>query len=135
MWSSDSPPPTYSVPPAVGGKVAATFGARAFGRYHLALLHAYFAEHRTISDRHVLVAVAGETGLPTADFDDRLAARGDDLAREVLTEHVEAIESGIHAVPAVVANGRYLVTGAVELDDYRRLITRLQADEPGATGP
>ncbi len=83
----------------------------------------------------MLVAVAAETGLPAADFDGRLATRGNDLAREVLTEHVEAVESGIYAVPAVVANGRYLVTGAVELDDYRRLITRLHDDEPGATGP
>jgi predicted DsbA family dithiol-disulfide isomerase len=36
---------------------------------------------------------------------------------------------GIHAVPAVVVDGRYLVQGAVEVDDYLRVIERARAEK------
>jgi predicted DsbA family dithiol-disulfide isomerase len=127
-WATEAPPPSHSIPAAVAGKVAASFGPDAFGRYHRALLHAYFAENRTISERDVLVAVAGEVGLPADEFDTRLAHGGGVAHRRVITEHVEAIDTGIFAVPAVIAGGGRVVTGAVELDAYRRLVVRVDGE-------
>lgn len=123
-WTSDAAPPSHSVPPAVAGKVASTFGESAFVRYHRALLHAYFAENRTISDRSVLVAVAGEAGLEVDLFSDRLDSGYQQLGQEVLYEHNQAIQAGITAVPSVVVGGRYLVTGAVDAEQYRRVIAK-----------
>jgi predicted DsbA family dithiol-disulfide isomerase len=130
-WATDAEPPSHSVPPAVAGKVAWSFGEPAFLRYHRALLHAYFAENRTISDRAVLVAVAGETGLEVDLFSERLDSGYGALEQEVAQEHNRAIQSGITAVPSVVVGGRYLVTGAVDVEQYRRVI--FKARDEGST--
>ena len=112
------------MPSAVAGKVASTFGPSAFDDYHRALLHAYFAENRTISDRSVLLAVAGEVGLELDLFSERFDSGYGQIEHEVLIEHNAAIHGGITAVPSVVVGGRYLVTGAVDEEQYRRVISR-----------
>lgn len=127
-WGSDAAPPSHSVPPAVAGKVASTFGGSAFLEYHRALLHAYFAENRTISDRSVLVAIAGEVGLELDLFSERLDGGYGQIEQEVLQEHNQAIQAGITAVPSVVIGGRYLVTGAVDAEHYRRVIAKARDD-------
>jgi predicted DsbA family dithiol-disulfide isomerase len=119
------------VPSAVAGKVASTFGEPAFLQYHRALLHAYFAENRTVSDRSVLLAVAREVGLELDLFSERFDGGYGTLEREVLAEHNQAIQAGITAVPSVVVGGRYLLTGAVDADQYRRAIAK--AREEGLT--
>jgi predicted DsbA family dithiol-disulfide isomerase len=126
-WTSDTPPPTHSVPAAVAAKVVDRFGADVAARYHRALFHAYFNENRTVSDRAVLVAIAAEIGV--ARFDDALTEDGEDAQRAVFADYHEAIELGIHAVPAVVVDGRYLVQGAVEVDDYVQVLERARAGE------
>lgn len=123
-WASDAAPPSHSVPSAVAGKVASTFGESSFVDYHRALLRAYFAENRTISDRSVLVAVAGEVGLELDLFSERLDGGYRQIEQEVLQEHNAAIQGGITAVPSVVVGRRYLVTGAVDEEQYRRVISR-----------
>jgi predicted DsbA family dithiol-disulfide isomerase len=130
-WASEAAPPSHSVPSAVAGKVASTFGEPAFDQYHRALLHAYFAENRTISDRSVLVAVAGEAGLEVDLFSERFDSGYGALEQDVLQEHNQAIQAGITAVPSVVVGGRYLLTGAVDVDQYRRAIAK--AREEGLT--
>lgn len=130
-WASDAAPPSHSVPSSVAGKVASTFGEAAFLDYHRALLHAYFAENRTISDRSVLVAVAGEAGLEPDLFAERLDDGYRQLEQEVLAEHNAAIKAGINAVPSVVVGRRYLVQGAVDEEQYRRVIAK--AREEGLT--
>lgn len=127
-WRADTPPPTHSVPPAVAARVAARFGEDAARRYHDALFRAYFAENRTVSARPVLVDIAAETGLDPADFDDALTRHGEDDQRAVFADYHEAVELGIHAVPAVVVGGRYLVQGAVEVDDYLRVIDKARTE-------
>lgn len=127
-WASDTPPPTHSVPAAVAARVARHFGDDAERRYHDALFHAYFTQNRTVSDRAVLVEIAAEIGLDRAEFDDALSRYGEDDQRAVFADYHEAIELGIHAVPAVVFDGRYLVQGAVEVDDYERVIERARTE-------
>ncbi|MDP8957822.1 MAG: DsbA family protein [Actinomycetota bacterium] len=125
-WESDSAPPSHSVPSAVAGKVAATFGTDNFRRFDRALFRAYFTENRTISDQEVLLEVARQAGLPGNEFAERLSEHRDELVRQVVAEHNQAIEEGIYGVPAVVADQRFLISGAVDSDHYRRVIEHLR---------
>lgn len=127
-WTSDTPPPTHSVPAAVAARVARRFGDDAARRYHAALFHAYFTENRTVSDRAVLVDIAAQVGLDASEFDRALSTTGDEEQRRVFGDYHEAVELGIHAVPAVVFDNRYLVQGAVGVDDYVRVIERARAE-------
>lgn len=132
-WTSDTPPPTHSVPAAVAARVAHRFGDDTDDgpgrRYHDALFHAYFTENRTVSARSVLVEIADEIGLDPEEFDRALTEHGDDEERAVFADHHRAVELGINAVPAVVVDGRFLVQGAVEVDDYLRVIDRARTQE------
>lgn len=128
VWATDDAPPSHSVPAAVAAKVARRFGDGPAARYHDALLRAYFAENRTVSERAVLVDVAAAAGIDGPAFDAALTEHGDEAQREVFRDYHEAVELGIYAVPAVVVDGRFLVSGAVAVDDYERVVER--AGEP-----
>lgn len=126
-WADDDDaPPTHSVPPAIAGKIARSYGASVFGRFHIATMRAYFAEHRTISDPEVLADIAGEVRLPRDEFRARLRTEGGELAAAVLAEHHLGRDLDVHAVPSVVVNG-FPIPGAQDLDVYRRMIDRLLA--------
>jgi predicted DsbA family dithiol-disulfide isomerase len=123
-WAADDdPPPTHSLPAAIAGKVAQSYGRSEFDRFHLAAMRAYFVEHRTISDPDVLADIAGEVRLPRDEFRARLAADAGTLAQTVLAEHRGAIDAEVHAVPSVVIGG-FPIPGAQDLDVYRRVIDR-----------
>jgi predicted DsbA family dithiol-disulfide isomerase len=125
-WTGEHPPPSHSMPSAVAGKaVLHTFGAAAFDRFHLALMRAYFAENRTISERAVLLDVAGAVGLDAAELAATLDANGAELEAEVVGDHRAALALGIAAVPTVVVDDEYLLQGAMTLDQYRKVISRL----------
>lgn len=128
VWDGDALPPSHSRPPAVAGKVAATFGAGAFDRFHLALMRAYFAENRTISERDVILDVAGTVGLDTEAFARLLDERGAELDAAVVADHRDALARGIAAVPTVVVHDdddEYVLTGALRTDQYSRVVARL----------
>jgi len=74
------------------------------------LFHAYWAEGRDIGDHEVLAGLAEAAGVPAARVADVLA--GGDYAAEVRAEERRAQESGIHAVPTFVIDGRFAVSGA-----------------------
>lgn len=135
-WSGAHDPPSHSLPAAVAGKVAATFGPGAATVFRHRLFTAYFEENRTISDPSVLADVAVEAGLERDGFERCWAERETELVREVYREHVTAVQSGISGVPAVVVNRRYLLPGAVDVDDYRRAIDQAlsEPDEPVPAG-
>jgi predicted DsbA family dithiol-disulfide isomerase len=125
VWQSDAGPPSHSVPPHVVAKAAASLGEDAFERVHRALLEAYFAHNRDISDRATLLAVWQEVGLPAAEF-----ARADEprFLEQTLAEHAEGLRLGLNGVPAVHVEGDdAFVTGAYPVEMYRRWIARLQA--------
>ena len=127
VWQSDAGPPSYSVPPHVAARAAAEIGQREFHALHDRLLHAYFAENRDITDTDTLRALWGEVGLPAAAF-----ARTEDpaLREAVLADHREAMELGIHGVPAVrVAPNPVATVGAHPLDVYRRWFLKALGSE------
>lgn len=129
VWEGDEAP-THSIPPAIAGKVAETFGRPAFDRFHRGLLDAYFAQNRTISDPDVIVAVATETGLDGDEFARRFDRDRQLHAGAVIDDHNEAIEQGINAVPSVVVNDELVLPGALDLDAYRRVVNRLGNEQP-----
>lgn len=127
VWSTEEPPPSHSVPPAVAAKAAARQGEGAFTRYHQALMENYFHRNRNITDAENLVRIAGETNL---DVDAFVAAMQDpSVAREVVADHNEAVSLGISGVPTVVVDGRWKVTGAQPREVYRRIVEMRLAGE------
>jgi predicted DsbA family dithiol-disulfide isomerase len=122
VWASDRGPPTHSIPPHVLAKAAATLGPDAFHRVHDALLHAYFAESRDITDPATLREVWLECGLPESE----LARADDPVHREtVLAEHAEAQQRGVNGVPAARLDGNdAFVVGALPMESYRRWVLR-----------
>jgi predicted DsbA family dithiol-disulfide isomerase len=123
----DEQPPSHSLPPAIAGKAALSFGEDCFDRFHLALMHAYFAEHRDVSSRDVVVAVAAEIGIDETAFSDRLRSRGAEFHRAVVDDYADALDRGIAAVPTVLIDGAVPIRGAQDLDVYRQAIERFSA--------
>ena len=125
-WSGEHAPPSHSMPSAIAGKaVLHEFGAETFERFHLALMRAYFADNRTISERSVIVDVAASAGGDAAALAARIDADASALEAEVIADHRAALELGISAVPTVVVDDEYLLQGAMALEQYRKVLTRL----------
>ena len=121
-WSGTSSPPSHSLPAAIAGKTAATFGQETWRRYHNKLLRAYFIENRDVSSSDVLLKVAHETDIDTHAFEEVRMASEEDFEKQVFAEYNEALSSGINGVPAVVIDNRFLISGAVEVEQYRKAL-------------
>ncbi|MPQ69705.1 MULTISPECIES: DsbA family oxidoreductase [unclassified Pseudomonas] len=88
-----------------------------------ALLRAYFSDGQNPSDRETLVRLATEAGLQAAP------------AREVLTsgafaDEVRELEAfyrarGINSVPAMILNGRHLVSGSQSVEYYEQMLREI----------
>lgn len=126
-WSQEHEPPSHSLPAAIASRVAATFPDR-WGAYHGALFHAYFVEHRTISDPTVLVELAARVGIDPHAFAERFNEHAATFARESIDDHNAAVQAGIGGVPAVVVDGKYLITGAVDIEDYLAAIDQVRSE-------
>jgi len=91
-----------------------------------ALFTAYFTDGKNPSDQDVLVAAAADAGLDP------------DKAREVLTSgaYAEDVRNderlwqsrGINAVPAVIINDRYLISGGQPPEAFERAIRNIAAE-------
>jgi len=90
-----------------------------------ALFEAYFTDERNVADADVLVAAAEKAGLDG------------EAAREVLTSGRYAAEvreaerlwraRGIDAVPAVILDGRYLISGGQPPEAFEQALRRIAA--------
>ena len=90
----------------------------------LALFAAYFSEDRDVNDPEVLADVGAACGLDREEVLDLLA--GDRLASEVRERERLWLERGVRGVPAMVFDGRYLVTGAQGEERYAELLGRIR---------
>ena len=80
----------------------------------LALFEAYFGEAKNPADPEVLREKATEVGL---DGDTAEAiARSDQYADEVREAEQRFMDAGVIAVPAIILDGRYLISGAQPAD-------------------
>ena len=96
------------------------------GRMHdlkQALFTAHFTNNRNISDNAVLADIAAEIGLNRTEA---LAVLEDQrFAKEIRESVQRSQEQGIQSVPAVIFNGRHLVSGAQGVENYTNILKQL----------
>jgi predicted DsbA family dithiol-disulfide isomerase len=90
-----------------------------------ALLQAYFAEGRNVSDHATLVAIAAGTGLDAARAAEVLAS--DEYARDVRTVEEFFQRSGITGVPAVIIDRKHLISGGQPVEVFERALREIAA--------
>jgi predicted DsbA family dithiol-disulfide isomerase len=91
-----------------------------------ALLQAYHGEGKATSSHEVLVEAAESAGLDGAEA--RSVLQGGDYANEVRAEEEEYQAMGIHSVPSVIFNNRYLLTGAQPVEAFEKAIQQLLSE-------
>jgi predicted DsbA family dithiol-disulfide isomerase len=87
------------------------------------LLRAYFTDGQNPSDRETLVRLAAEVGLDAAAAREVLASGA--FATEVRDLEVFYRERGINSVPAMVLNGRHLVSGSQSVEHYEQMLRQM----------
>jgi predicted DsbA family dithiol-disulfide isomerase len=91
------------------------------------LLRGYFTDGQNPSDRETLVRLAAEAGLDAAAAQEVLASGA--FAKEVRELEAFYQQRGINSVPAMVLNGRHLVSGSQSVEYYEQML-RQMAKEP-----
>ncbi len=110
----------------------ATEYARTQGKldpFHASVLRRYWSEGADISDFAVLREAAKEAGLDPDAM--QAALESGQFTSEVKDRVAEAYDSGIHAVPSFVFDGRYLVQGAQEARVFEQVLEQLKAPKKG----
>jgi predicted DsbA family dithiol-disulfide isomerase len=91
-----------------------------------ALFRAHFTENRSLADAGVLADAAVAAGL---DRDKAVEVLADDLfAAEVRAEEQLWRARGINAVPAVVVEGQYLISGGQPATVFEQALRKIAAD-------
>ena len=101
----------------------ATKGPEAQARLKLALLKAHFQQRLNVSDPDVLLDLAEKEGFDRADA--AAALEEEALAVATRMEEQRGREMGINSVPSFVLEGRYLIQGAREPEDYAQLLRQI----------
>lgn len=101
-------------------------GADAQHRLKRALLGAYFTDGLDPSAAPVLLQAVAKAGLDT----ERAAAilRGDDYAAVVREQEQLYQSQGIHSVPSLILNDRYLVQGGQPVEVFERALRQIAAE-------
>jgi predicted DsbA family dithiol-disulfide isomerase len=91
-----------------------------------ALLKGYFGDGQSLAEVEVLATIAGSVGLDPA------------MALEVLrtgqySDEVRGLQRlylgmGVNAVPAVIINGKHLISGAQSIEYYQRALKKIAQD-------
>lgn len=89
----------------------------------LALFEAFFSRREDVSDEQVLATVAARAGLPAADA--MTVLTDGRYAQAVREAQQHWLDREVHAVPAFVFNGQFMVPGAQEADTFVRLLNRI----------
>lgn len=95
-----------------------------------ALLHAYFTEGQDPSDHEVLVRLAGEAGLDTVRA--RQILESGTYADETREQQRRYLDRGIHSVPAIIINDRYLIQGGQPVEVFERALRQVAQEGPQA---
>lgn len=103
----------------------AAHGAKAQARLKVALLKAHFQQRRNVGDRVVLLDIAEGAGF--ARVEAAAAMEEDALAIATRMEEQRGREMGIASVPSFVVDGKYLIQGAREPEDYAQLLRQIAA--------
>lgn len=104
---------------------AGTAGAAQQRALKEALFRAHFTDNRSLADAEVLADAAATAGL---DRDKAVEVLADDLyAAEVRAEEELWRARGINAVPAVVVEGKYLISGGQPAAAFEEALRRIAA--------
>jgi predicted DsbA family dithiol-disulfide isomerase len=95
--------------------------------YHKAVFDAYWQKGQSIEDPAVLREIAGQVGLDPDDFD--AALKDPRYDAEVAADIAQAQAHGLHGVPALVFDNKYLVSGAQPYDVLTRIVEQIEHDE------
>jgi len=90
-----------------------------------ALFKAYFADGQSPGSHEVLARVAGEVGLDAARAREILASG--DYTDEVREREQFYLSQGIHSVPAVIINGRHLISGGQPAEVFEQALRQIAA--------
>lgn len=88
-----------------------------------ALFAAHFTHQRDLSDTDVLVEIAGEAGLDKTEA--KAVLEEQRYAQEVRKIESFWVQQGIRGVPAIVFDGKHLVTGAQGTENYTSIVKQL----------
>ena len=91
-----------------------------------ALLRAYFSDGENVSDRDVLVRVAGSAGLDAGEA--RRVLDSGEYADEVRARERHFQQAGIHSVPATIVNGTHLISGGQPPEVFEQSLRRIAAE-------
>lgn len=94
------------------------------------LIEAYFTNGENPSDHETLVRLAGEAGLSTTRAREILASEA--FALEVRELEGFYLERGINSVPAMVLNGRQLVSGSLSVKEYEQILRQVARESATA---
>ncbi|AOY01158.1 DsbA family oxidoreductase [Jeongeupia sp. USM3] len=94
-----------------------------------ALFAAYFTDGRNPSDAGTLVQLAQSAGLDADEARDILA--GDRYADAVRSEEAFYQQQGITAVPAVIVNEQYLISGGQPPEVFARALRQIAGGDAG----
>ena len=92
----------------------------------MALFTTHFSDGRDLGDLEVLVAAAASAGLDADAARDVLAS--DAYVDDVRRDERFWREQGISAVPAVVIDGKYLITGGQPVEAFEKAIRSIAAE-------
>ena len=99
------------------------------GRQHplkQALFTAYFTEGRNPSDRDVLVEVASRAGLDSHRA--REVLESNLYVNEVREREQFYTQQGIHAVPSVIINDKYLIQGGQPVEAFEQALRQIMEE-------
>ncbi len=108
-------------------KLAQSKGYAMGHKYIDRMYKAFFGENLILSDHEVLKKLANEVGLDNSEVSDVLA--GDQFSEEVRSDENESRRYGISAVPFFVVNGKYGIPGAVEIEDFKKILMKAYNEE------
>ncbi|HUW36829.1 MAG TPA: DsbA family oxidoreductase [Rhodocyclaceae bacterium] len=88
-----------------------------------ALFAAYFSRGESPESHQLLLRLAGEVGLDAARAGEILA--GDEYAAAVRESERRYTDAGIHSVPAVIVNERYLISGGQPVEVFEQALRQI----------
>ncbi|MET0366193.1 MAG: DsbA family oxidoreductase [Sphingobium sp.] len=92
----------------------------------LALFEAYFTHGRNVAEHAVLVSVVKQVGLDVQRAQAILAS--DAFAAEVRSQEALWQSRGINSVPAVVVNGKYLISGGQPPEAFEQALRKIASE-------
>lgn len=101
-------------------------GADAQHRLKRALLAAYFTDGQDPSAAPVLLQAVANAGLDEARAAHIL--QGEDYASVVRAREMEYLSQGIHSVPSLILNDRYLVQGGQPVEAFEQALRQVAAE-------